>query len=214
MNVSRVLFVCLLFLLSVFSLSALNAELNSTEITLVLRTDGKADVYYTLDWSASGGEMHGFYFEGEAAEIVFNPDSCYADLPGGVRWPLEIKDLGGTKYDVILSEGKGFSGNAFYYLAYGADLSGSGLLGKTVSPELGELIYIHWAPVVFEYPMGHRTVSVVLPVEVENGTLTQEYVDGLPFYTESFVNDQNKIDYFGTEGYDGKHYLTVRFHQD
>jgi hypothetical protein len=136
MNVSRVLFVCLLFLLSVFSLSALNAELNSTEITLVLRTDGKADVYYTLDWSASGGRCTGSTSRARRLRLSSIPTPAMPTFRAGCGGPRN-KGSRGTKYDVILSEGKGFSGNAFYYLAYGADLSGSGLLGKTVSPSLG-----------------------------------------------------------------------------
>ncbi|HOV64978.1 MAG TPA: DUF2207 domain-containing protein, partial [Spirochaetia bacterium] len=214
MKAFRIPVVCLFLVVSLSSLSALQADLNSVEITVSLRTDGKADVYYTLDWSASGGEMHGFYFEGETAGPVFNMDGCYADLPGGVRWPLSIKHLGGTKYDVILSKGKGFSGNAFYYLSYGVDFVAGGLMGKTVSPELGELVYIHWAPVEFDIPMGHRTVQIVFPIEVEGETLSQEYIDSLPFYTEPFVNEQNRIDFFGVKGNDGKYYLTVRFHQE
>ena len=52
---------------------------------VVVRPDGKAVFYESLDWQASGGQMHGFYFEGAAVQPVFNLDQCYADLAGNVR---------------------------------------------------------------------------------------------------------------------------------
>jgi len=95
---------------------ALSTALESADITVVLRTDGLADVYYSLDWRASGGAMHGFYFQGEAFEPVWNMEGCYADLKGGTRKPLSIKPLGGGKFDVVLAGGGGFTGQAYYFL--------------------------------------------------------------------------------------------------
>ena len=65
------------------SLCALSTNLESADITVVLGTDGKADIFYRLFWKASGGRMHGFYFQGEAFDPVWNLQRCYADLPGG-----------------------------------------------------------------------------------------------------------------------------------
>ena len=79
-------------------LFGLDATLQSVEIDVVLHTDGKADVFYSTAWSASGGQMHGFYFEGFGpARPVYNMERCYADLGSGERVPLEIKDLGGGR---------------------------------------------------------------------------------------------------------------------
>ena len=105
---------------------ALDASLDSADITVVLRTDGKADIYYSLEWSASGGQMHGFYFQGEAFKPVWDFEGCFAEINGTERLPLSIKDLGSGKYDVVLANGKGFSGKAYYYLHYAGDFTAAG----------------------------------------------------------------------------------------
>jgi hypothetical protein len=102
--------------------AALDADLVSSDVTVVLRPDGKADVTYRLEWTASGGRgMSGFYFEGEAAPLAWNPEYCWADLPDGTRSALDIKRVSGGKWDVILANGRRFTGRAFYNISYGAD---------------------------------------------------------------------------------------------
>ncbi|MCX7040938.1 MAG: hypothetical protein NT005_17625, partial [Spirochaetes bacterium] len=77
----RTALACILLLsLCAVGAFALQADLKSAEIDLVVRTDGKADFYESLDWQASGGQMHGFYFEGAAVAPVFNREQCFADL--------------------------------------------------------------------------------------------------------------------------------------
>jgi hypothetical protein len=76
---------------------SLSAVLESVETDVVLRPDGKALFFESLAWQATGGQMHGFYFEGAAVRPVFNPDQCYADLAGGVRVGLDISDKGDRK---------------------------------------------------------------------------------------------------------------------
>ncbi|MFA5852907.1 MAG: hypothetical protein WC820_09400, partial [Spirochaetales bacterium] len=139
-------FVAIAFIAVSGGVAALSTSLDSADITVVLRTDGKADIYYSLKWEASGGLMHGFYFQGEAFDPVWNLEGCYADLPGGTRQPLSIKALGSGKFDIVLSGGKGFSGSAYYFLHYAGDFAAAGLIGKTTSPEFGDLLYFDWAP--------------------------------------------------------------------
>ena len=129
----------------------LDARLVSVETDVVVRPDGKADIFYSMEWSASGGEMHGFYFQGAASTPVFNPDRCYADLPNGKRVALDITKMGDGRYDVVLADGLAFSGQAHYFLNYGSDFRSAGLIGLTVSQELGTLFYFDWAPVDWEY---------------------------------------------------------------
>jgi len=194
--------------------SALSTSLDSADITVVLRTDGKADIYYSLKWEASGGLMHGFYFQGEAFEPVWDMDGCYADLPGGVRQPLSIKALGSGKFDIVLAGGKGFSGNAYYFLHYAGDFAGSGLVGSSASPESGELLYFDWAPVEWDMAMDSRTVRLVLPLKVGGAALTDVERGSIPLMTEKSVNEENRMDFYGSKGGDGSHYLTIRFHQE
>ena len=179
---------------------ATSVTLGSVEMDVVVRTDGKADFYESLDWQASGGEMHGFYFQGAAAPPVFNLDQCYADLAGNVRVGLSIKDLGGGKYDVVLAGGRGFSGRAMYFLNYGGDLAGRGLIGWTKSTEYGELFYFDWAAEQWDYPMEHRTIRIVLPIVVAGEKVDQDVLTQAGFRTEPYVNKENSIDAFGTKG--------------
>lgn len=210
----RVLLVIALFSLCSTFLGALDAALSSVEIDLVLRSDGKADIFYSLEWEASGGEMHGFYFMGTAAKPVFNAERCFADIPGDKRVGLDIKSLGGGKYDVVLADGLGFTGKAYYFLNYGADFSSEGLIGTTVSDDYGTLFYFDWAPVDWEYSLQHRTVRIILPHEVGGEEVSRSYVDDLGLLTEEYVNRENLIDYFGSKADDGTYYLTIVFHQE
>ncbi len=191
-----------------------SADLKSVEMDIVVRTDGKADFYESLDWQATGGLMHGFYFQGAAVRPVFNREQCYADLGNKKRVGLDITDLGSGRYDVVLAGGQGFTGRALYFLAYGGDLAGGGLIGWTKSADFGELFYFDWAAEQWDQPLEHRTVRIVFPVIVAGEKLASGALDSLGFRTEPFVNQENGIDAFGTKGTDGKYYLTLRFNQD
>ncbi len=193
---------------------ATSVTLGSVEMDVVVRTDGKAVFYESMDWQASGGEMHGFYFAGAAVQPVFNMDQCYADLAGKVRVGLSIRDMGSGKYDVVLANGRGFSGRAMYFLSYGGDLVGPGRIGWTKSTQFGELFYFDWAAEQWDYPMEHRTIRVVLPIVVAGEKVGPEILTQDGFRTEPYVNKENSIDAFGTKGSDGKYYLTLRFSQE
>ena len=192
----------------------LSADLRSVEMDIVVRTDGKADFYESLDWQVAGGLMHGFYFQGAAVRPVFNRDQCYADLGDRKRVGLDITDLGSGRYDVVLAGRQGFTGRAMYFLAYGGDLAGAGLIGWTKSADFGELFYFDWAAEQWDQPLEHRTVRILLPVTVAGEKLASGSLATLGFRTEPFVNQENAIDAFGTKGTDGSYYLTLRFNQD
>jgi len=210
---ARMGFAICILLFAVLGAWALDAFLDSTDITVVLRADGKADIYYSLEWSASGGQMHGFYFQGEAFNPVWNPQGCFAEINGGKRVPLSIRDLGFGKYDIVLANGEGFSGRAFYHLNYAGDFAAAGLIGSTTSSELGELVYFDWAPVEWDQRLQSRTLRLVLPVTVGGGTLTATEREAVPLKTETWVNEENKMDFYGSPGSDGAFYLTLRFFQ-
>jgi len=192
---------------------ALTADLVSTEVTAFVRPDGAVELSYRFEWTASGGEMHGFYFQGERSVIGFNAEKCFADLPSGERVPLSITDMGAGKYDVVLAGGRGFRGKAYYFLSLAADFLASGSLARTESAEHGELAVFSWSPVAFEYSMEHRTVDVVLPVKVASEDLPLSPFNDLGILTEPFVNEENLVDCRGSKGDDG-YYFTARFHDD
>ena len=193
---------------------AVTADLRSVEMDVVVRTDGKADFYESLDWEAAGGQMHGFYFQGAAVTPVFNFKQCFADLEGNRRVGLTITDLGDGRYDVVLAGGQAFTGTAMYFLAYGGDLAAAHLMGWTTSADYGELFYFDWAPEQWDEPLEHRTVRIVFPIVVAGAKVSPEQLDKLGFRTEAFVNRENSIDAFGTKGTDGAYYLTLRFNQE
>ena len=192
----------------------LSATLSSVEMDMVVRTDGKAVFYESLDWRVSGGQMHGFYFQGAAVKPVFNMDQCFADLGGNVRVGLDIRDTGNGRYDVVLAGGRAFTGSAMYFLTYGGDLAGPQRIGWTKSQELGELFYFDWAPEEWDQALDHRTIRIELPIEVTGETVAPDVLTQVGFRTEPYVNQENSIDSYGSKGTDGKYYLTIRFHQE
>ncbi len=211
---SIILVASLLFALAAPTGFALSADLKSVETDIVVRTDGKADFYESLDWSASGGRCTVSTSRERRSTPVFNRDQCFADLPGNVRVPLSITDLGGGKYDVVLAGGRGFSGSAMYYLAYGGDLAGPGLISGASRTSSASSSDFDWAAVQWDEPLEHRTTRIELPIVVAGQTVTQDDLTKLGFRTEPYVNNENSIDSYGTKGTDGKYYLTLRFHQE
>jgi len=212
-----------------------SVTLHSVETDVVVRTDGKADFFESMDWEVSAGQMHGFYFQGAAgggsgaagggsgaagggsgatATPVFNLPQCFADLAGNERVGLSITDLGAGKYDVVLAGGRAFSGKAMYFLNYACDLARSGLIGGTKSDQFGELFYFDWAAEQWDYSMEHRTIRIELPIVVSGESVASDTLTKLGFRTEPYVNQENSIDAFGTKGTDGKYYFTLRFHQE
>ncbi|NLJ45984.1 MAG: hypothetical protein GX430_05430, partial [Treponema sp.] len=194
--------------------AALESRVATVDVTVSLRPDGKATVFYRLEWVVSSGTLGGFYFQGESFAPVWDRERCWADLPGGVRAGLEIKDLGGGRYDVLLAGGRRTGGTSFWNLTYGGDFAAADLVGRTTSPEFGDLVRISWAPVEWDQTLDSRTVRIVLPVTVPGPALSDSEKRAIPMRTEGYVNRENRIDYYGSPGSDGRHYLTLLFFQE
>ncbi|HCX96069.1 MAG TPA: hypothetical protein DHU26_03600, partial [Spirochaetaceae bacterium] len=197
-------------------LGALEARLVSAEIYLTLGSDGKAVVQHSLVWNVSSGTMGGFYFQGEKAPFVWDMERCWADLPDGTRQPLEIKRAG-DKWDILLARGKRTNGLSTWVLTYGTDLLAADMSGLTQKADGEKLFFFHWAPPEWDQALDHRTVTIILPIEVsrrESGDSRSERLADLGFATEKQVNEKNKIDWYAADGSDGKSYLAIRFHQE
>jgi len=68
-----------------------DARIDSVETYVTLRPDGRADVYYSLDWRVRGSRgMRAFYMQGIEETPVWNPEYCYVDLPEGRRVPVQV----------------------------------------------------------------------------------------------------------------------------
>jgi hypothetical protein len=195
------------------SLWALETSVVSTDITIVLAPDLEATITQRVEWKASGGGMHGFYFEGEPFLPAFDPELSYADIPGGKRLRLDIKPMGGRKYDVVLANGASFSGTAFYTLSYRASFAKAGLVGRTKSAKGEELVYFDYAPVTWDSPLESRTLRLVLPKNVGGATLSNAEKSAIPMLTEVYVNEQNRIDWYGSPGTNSSWWLTGLFYQ-
>ena len=206
-----VVLILVLFSFCAGTVSALTSDLVSTEITVFLRPDGKAEIFWQMEWNVSAGDMSGFYFQGEECTPVWNLQRSYADLPGGIRHPLEIKNMGGGKYDIILAGRKRFSGRAYYSFNYACDAVSTGHVGYTEAADLGKLVYFDWAPAEWDEGMEYRLVRLVLPVAVSGETLSAAEKETVRMYTEEWVNAANKIDYEGVAGEDGRWYLGIMF---
>ncbi|MDR3276376.1 MAG: hypothetical protein LBT11_04060, partial [Treponema sp.] len=78
-----------LFLAITAGAFALDASAESVETAVVYRGNGQADVTSRIEWTASGsasnGQMHGFYYQGDSDIVSFDMDRCWADIPGGER---------------------------------------------------------------------------------------------------------------------------------
>lgn len=212
----------------------LTANIDSVETVLVYRPDGTADVTLKTNWAVTSGFMHAFYFEGEHASLNFNNQLCWAEglSKSGEfeRLPLEITKISATKYDVVIAEGNGVTGDVFFILSYRADLASSAMVGLTQAVNKDgvnqNLFYFNWAPVDWDNTLRSRTTHVVLPIKVPSGTspVSQGAISGgsemsfikeLGLMTELNTTRVNKlIDWYGAKGNDGNQYFALRFYQD
>jgi len=137
------------------------------EVELSLRPDGKATVVYKVAIRPTGRALHGFYFEGYTGKCHFDRKRCYAVDARSRRYELEIKKVAGRKLDVLLAGGAAVrAGRVIYVLTFGTDLGASGHLERTTSTQHGKLTVLHWAPVQWDAPLGHYTLTIHWPIEV------------------------------------------------
>ena len=209
-------------------LAALDADLQKVDSRIIFNDDcASATVIQYVYWSVSDGEMHGFYFTGVDGDFSFNPDECVFRTENE-EIPLELKRINSSKYDVVLSGNRSFSGNGLFILNYNVDFLGSGFTGLSQNPvaETGtemkktrELFYFDWALPAWDQSMESRTTEVILPVEVpasygNSGNSTDSFMKKTGFFTEERISLENKIDWYTVSGIDGINRLCIRFFQE
>lgn len=129
-----ILFLLSLFLMAFSPLAALDADLQKVDSRIIFDDDcASATVIQYVYWSVSDGEMHGFYFTGVDGDFSFNPDECVFRTENE-EIPLELKRINSSKYDVVLSGNRSFSGNGLFILNYNVDFLGSGFTGLSQNP--------------------------------------------------------------------------------
>ncbi len=150
----------------ILPLTARGVEWKFVETDVSLRPDGKATIVYKIAIAPQGMRLHGFYFQGYSDRPHFDFSQCYATA-NGTRYALDIKDLG-DKYDVVLAGGRSVNdGQVIYILTYGTDLAASGYLARTTSSEHGKLVVLNWSPVQWDDRLGHYTLKIYWPHEVD-----------------------------------------------
>jgi len=196
--------------LILFALFSLTADLRWVEVDVSLWQDGRADFVYKIRWNVISGSMSAFYLEGLSVEPFFDYENSYALDEYNNKHPIDIKDLGKGKYDIVLSKGKRYGpGQITFIIHFGGDPGRSRNLALTQS-EFGELVVLHWAPPQWDEAMEHYTVNVYYPIKVSG-----KYVnpDDYGFRTEKFMNERYLLDYFGHE-FKGEYYFAVRIHKE
>jgi len=186
-------------------------KMDWVESEVILDRDGKARVSYAVRWTAAGGQLHGFYFEGFQETPVFDPAGAYALDAAGNKYPLEINKVSDKKYDIILAEGGAFtSGQITYFFRYAADLESSGNLTQTMSAEK-RLTVFNWAPVQWRDPMEHQAVTVRFPVTASGEKPGAAFLEKIGFRTEKFVNERYLVDYPLVKDSSGAGVFSARF---
>jgi len=137
--------VCLLCLLPAPA-HAVDAQLQWVEVEAALAPDGKAMVRYHVRWNVRGGDMGGFYFQGEQGRIRWHRLGCGAVTTDGREYKLDLIDLG-DRWDVLLASGQRYGpGTITYVLTYFTDYAAAGHLAPTTSPEHGDLVVLPGRP--------------------------------------------------------------------
>jgi hypothetical protein len=91
----------ILVLLSLNSFASFSLKWAETNVSL--NKDGTAVVAYTIRWSASNANLHGFYFEGFMEEPGFDKENAFAVDDKGTKYGLQITKLSSRKYDIVLA---------------------------------------------------------------------------------------------------------------
>lgn len=186
-------------------------RMNWVESEVILDKDGKAQVSYTVRWTGTGGQLHGFYFEGFQETPVFDSAKAYAVDNAGKRYGLDIKRLSPAKYDIVLANGEAFSnGEITYFFRYACDLQASGNLTQTIA-DGRKLAVFNWSPVQWDDALEHEALVVRYPVELALAKVDDAVLAKLNFRTEKFVNERYMIDYPTVANAAGKYIFSTRF---
>ncbi len=198
---------CFLTLFVLF-LSAVNinassiANLGFVETDVVLLPDGKAIVSYTVRYNLVPGKtMLAFTLEGfDRLDPVFDNDNSWVITDDNESHGIDMVNLGGGKYDVINSNEQRLGGKYLTYkFRFVADMAAAGYLDRTTSNDGVELTVFNWAPVQWDEPMDHYTVSINYPLSFPQESGTREEIEQFlvdnHFATEKWMNERYLIDY-------------------
>ena len=176
-------------------------EIRFVETTVDLNSDGSALVLYQLQWWVKSGEMHGFYFEGnDRLKVGMAVDQAAALDGDGKRYRLDIRPMGGGKWDVLLADGAGVAAGRTlsYSLPFKTNFHQAGYLLPTTADDGRELVAFNWSPVQWDQAatQDHYTLKIITPFVLPADADPRALVDSEQLVlTEPWVNEQYRIDY-------------------
>ncbi|MBD3305455.1 hypothetical protein GF348_03705, partial [candidate division KSB3 bacterium] len=175
-------------------------EINFVETAVDLHPTGAAVVAYTVQWQVISGELHGFYFQGnDRLRVNKISDQSYAVDSAGNRYALDISNVGGGKWDIILADGQGVaSGTVTYVFYFETDFAEADYLAATTTDDGQELVVFNWSPVQWDEAarQDHYTLLILTPETLPEGQDPRQYVEAEQLIlTEPWVNEKFLIDY-------------------
>ena len=121
------------------------ANLGFVETDVILFTDGKAVVSYTVRYNLVPGKtMLAFTMEGfDKLNPVFDTEHAYVITDDNTSHKIDIIHLGGDKYDIINANNQRLGGEYLTYkFRFIADMAKAGYLNRTTSEDGKNLLYL------------------------------------------------------------------------
>ena len=167
----KLFFTSLLFIFLIPKMTfAGKGEINFIETDVDLSSNGAAVIAYTIQWKVISGDFHGFYFQKDR-KLTANKvsDNCYAIDSEKNKYSLDILQVSGGKWDIVLANGKGISrGDITYVFYFTTDFSKGGYVAKTTSPQGKKLVVFNWSPSQFDEArnQSHYTLKVLTHIKI------------------------------------------------
>ena len=209
---------------------AIDAHPDTVEVTVVLDENGDVQITNRIAWDVLSGTMGAFYFQGAAVKPIGTFYNAYVDRTDSQkRTPLKITKVDNNKWDIVASP-RIPSGISYWNFTYKGNMIDQKYIGRTSSPEYGELYYFDWAPVQWDEKLRYRDIKIVLPIELESATVDEDTFYRYAGYhrsddmnsgskeaiilTEKYMNYDYKIDYIATDIGNHQYHLTMHVYQD
>lgn len=195
-----VLFVLLLSGVNVMASEVANLGFVETDVNLL--PDGDAIVSYTVRYNIVPGKtMRSFTLAGfDRLTPIFDNENSWVITDDNKSYGININDLGGGNYKIVNANEQRLGGKHLTYkLRFVADMATAGYLARTTSNDGMKLRVFNWAPVQWDEPMDHYTVTINYPLVFPKDSGTREEVEQYLlknyFATEKWMNESYRIDY-------------------
>ena len=162
------LIACIVFSVAAAYGFGVDVTLKSIEEDIVVRTDGKANFFQSLDWDVSSGQMHGFYLQGPpSTRCSIRTVLCGFSRQHARR--IEHQESGIGKVRCRARQWSGHSADRRSTSSTTAVTSQSKGMDRMdhVSRNSGSFSTSIGRAEQWDYPMDHRTIRIELPIVVD-----------------------------------------------